>query len=324
MAQLLLMAVSAAAASTLLFASLASASPLALLLAQLAPLPILIVGLGWSHWSALLAAFIAAIGMAAYFGGFFIFAFLLTIGLPAWWLSYLALLARPGAEPQTLEWYPVGRLAAWACLFGAVVTIAGLIKIVGFDGSFESTLRTAFERFLRLQTGLSAQDPLKLPGVADPGRFLDTLVMIIPPAAAATAATTNLLNLWLAGRAVQLSGRMRRPWPDLSHIGLPPPVAAGFVAAAAGSLLPEFPGAACRMIAASLTVAYVLLGLAVLHAVTMPIRSRFLLLATTYAMVAIFQWPVIMLLLIGLTDAVADWRKRFAFTRGPPAQRTGP
>jgi hypothetical protein len=318
MAQLLLMAISAAAASTLLFASLASASPLALLLAQLAPLPILIAGLGWSHWSALLAALFASAGMAVYFGPFFIFAFLLTIGLPAWWLSYLALLARPGTQPETLDWYPVGRLAIWACLFGAAVTTAGLIKIAGPDSGFEATLRGAFERFLRLQTGLSAQEPLKLPGVTDPDRFLDTLVLIIPPAAAVTAAATNLLNLWLAGRAVQLSGRLRRPWPDLSQFGLPPMAAIAFVVSAVGSLMPELAGAVSRMIAASLAIAYVLLGLAVLHAVTAPVRNRFLLLATTYAMVAIFQWPAVVLLFIGLTDAVADWRARFAWTRGPP------
>jgi hypothetical protein len=117
---------------------------------------------------------------------------------------------------------------------------------------------------------------------------------------------------------VQLSGRLRRSWPDLSHFDLPPLVAVGFVVAAVGSLLPELAGAVCRMIAASLTITYVLLGLAVLHAVTAPIRNRFLLLATTYAMVAIFQWPAVMLLFIGLSDAVADWRTRLARTRGPP------
>jgi hypothetical protein len=93
MAQLIFIGISAGAAAALLFASLASGSPLAIVLAQLAPLPILIAGLGWSHWSALLAALTSALGLAAYFGGFFFFVFLLSVGLPAWWLCYLALLA---------------------------------------------------------------------------------------------------------------------------------------------------------------------------------------------------------------------------------------
>lgn len=319
MAQLFLIAVSAGAASAFLFTSLASGSPLALILAQLAPLPVLIAGIGWSHWSALIAVLLAATAMGLYLGGLFFLAFLLTIGLPAWWLSYLALLARPGAAAETLEWYPVGRLMVWSCLFGALVTIAGLIKIAGADGSFEGALRSAFERFLRLQAGLSAQQPLQIPGVSDPDRFLDLMVLIIPPAAATTSAATNLLNLWLAGRVVQVSGRLKRPWPSLASVRLPPPAVGGFVVAVACSLLPEFAGTVGRMVTASLAVAFVLVGLAVLHAVTVPLPNRFLLLASTYTLAAIFQWPVALLLAIGLSDALIDWRTRFAVKRGPPS-----
>jgi hypothetical protein len=317
MAQLFLIAISAGAASTVLFLSLVSGSPLALLLAQLAPLPILIAGIGWSHWSALLAVGLASTALGAYLGGLFFLGFLFTVGLPAWWLSYLALLARPGAAPDTLEWYPVGRLMVWSSLFGALVTTVGLLKISGFDGGFETALRAGFERFLRLQAGLSAQDPLKIPGVSNPERFLDLMVVIIPPAAAATAAFTNLLNLWLAGRAVDVSGRLRRPWPDLTALRLPPMAAAGFLVAVAGSLLPELAGLICRLVAASLAVAYVLLGLSVIHAVSGALSNRLMLLVSTYALLAIFQWPVLLVLLIGLSDAAADWRTRLAARSSP-------
>ena len=36
--------------------------------------------------------------------------------LPAWWLGYLALLARPAPAGASVEWYPVGRLVLWAAL----------------------------------------------------------------------------------------------------------------------------------------------------------------------------------------------------------------
>ena len=317
MAQLFLIAISAGAASAFLFTSLASGSPVALLLAQLAPLPILIAGIGWSHWAALLAVALAAGALGGYLGGLFLLGFLFTIGLPAWWLSYLALLARPGTSPETLEWYPVGRLVVWACGFGALVTAIGLLKISGFDGDFETALRSGFERFLRLQASVTGQDPLKIPGVTDPDRFLDTMVLVIPPAAAATSAVTNLLNLWLAGRVVGLSGRLRRPWPDLPALRLPRMATAGFLVAVAGSLLPELAGMAGRLVAATLAIGHVLLGLAIMHAVTAALSNRTLLLAAAYALMAVFQWPVLLMLVLGLSDTVVDWRSRLTVKSRP-------
>ena len=63
MMQIVLVGIGAGAAAALLFASVASGSMLATLLFYLAPLPILIAALGWSHWAALIAAAVAAAGL---------------------------------------------------------------------------------------------------------------------------------------------------------------------------------------------------------------------------------------------------------------------
>ena len=127
MVQLILIDIGAGAATALLFGSVASGSLLSVALFYLAPLPILIAALGWSHWAGLVAAVVAATGLAAVFNAFFFMAFLLGIGLPAWWLGYLALLARPttNGAPGGLEWYPVGHLVMWAALVSALVVTAG-------------------------------------------------------------------------------------------------------------------------------------------------------------------------------------------------------
>src|SRR6266446_765625 len=75
MMQLYLIGLSAGAAAALLFASVASGSLLSVLLFYLAPLPILIAALGWSHWAALIAAVVASASLAAIFGSFFFVAF---------------------------------------------------------------------------------------------------------------------------------------------------------------------------------------------------------------------------------------------------------
>src|SRR5258708_8617343 len=95
MMQFGLIGICAGAAAALLFASVTSGSLLSILLPYLAPLPIMIAGLGWSHWAALTGALTGALALMLVFGGVVFVVFLAGVGLPAWWFSYLAMLARP-------------------------------------------------------------------------------------------------------------------------------------------------------------------------------------------------------------------------------------
>ncbi|MBV9555602.1 MAG: DUF2232 domain-containing protein, partial [Pseudolabrys sp.] len=124
MIQTILFGLGAGAAGALLFASIASGSLLSIVLFYLAPLPIMIAALGWTHLAAMIATLGATLALAAVFGGVFALAFFAGAGLPAWWLGYLAMLARPAADGTTLEWYPPGRLVLWAAgMAGVVVCI---------------------------------------------------------------------------------------------------------------------------------------------------------------------------------------------------------
>src|SRR5215813_9673312 len=118
MVQVVSVGLGAGVASALVFASIASGSALSIPLFYLAPLPILIAAMGWSHVSGLIAAGVAALGLGVAFGSMLFVVFLAGVGLPAWWLGYLALLARPAANGGSghLEWYPIGRLVIWASL----------------------------------------------------------------------------------------------------------------------------------------------------------------------------------------------------------------
>ena len=126
MMQFGLVGIGAGAAAALLFASVASGSLLSVVLFYLAPLPVMIAGLGWSHWAALLAGVVGSLAVAAAFGGVLCLTFVAGVGAPAWWLCYQSALARPvpaaseGGQPS-LEWYPPGRLVLWGALAGAVL-----------------------------------------------------------------------------------------------------------------------------------------------------------------------------------------------------------
>ena len=316
MMQLILIGIGAGAATALLFASVASGSLFSVLLFYLAPLPILIAALGWSHWAALVAAVFASAGLAAVFGPTLFLAFLIGIGLPAWWLGYLALLARPSGAPppNDIEWFPVGNLVVWAAIAGALIVIAALLNFGSGEEGMRSALRNGLERMFKMQT---RKDP-----IPDLNPIVDLLVLLLPPAAGVLTTITNVLNLWLAGRIVSLSGRLRRPWPDLAAMQFPgyAPLVTG--AAIPAAFLPGIMGTGAGVLAAALLMAYALLGLAVLHHITRGMNVRALLLGGAYVSVMVLGWPALLLMMLGLADSALNIRGRVAGPSGPPTPST--
>jgi hypothetical protein len=319
MIQIVIIGIGAGAAAALLFASVTSGSWLSIPLFYLAPLPIMIAGLGWSHWAAMTAALAGALGLGAVFGTVFLLAFAAGAGFPAWWLGYLAMLARPvaatngsGQGAASFEWYPPGRLVVWAAALGVLVVIVAIPNF-GIDAdSFRAGLRDALNAIMRVNSGTPAR------AGSNTERLLEILVNAIPPAAAVLATITNLLNLWLAARIVKFSGRLARPWPQLSSMSFPPLMAAALAVAIVLSFLDGMLGIVGGIVAASLLLAYGVLGFAVLHAITQGMSARPFVLSITYAGVILLGWPMLALCLLGLVDTAIGLRGRVSAKRGPP------
>ena len=321
MMQIVIIGIGAGAAAALLFASVTSGSWLSIPLFYLAPLPIMIAGLGWSHWAAMTAALAGALGLGAVFGTVFLLAFAAGAGFPAWWLGYLAMLARPvaatngsGQGAASFEWYPPGRLVVWAAVLGVLVVIVAIPNF-GIDAdSFRAGLRDALNAIMRVNSGTPAR------AGSNTERLLEILVNAIPPAAAVLATITNLLNLWLAARIVKFSGRLARPWPQLSSMSFPPLMAAALAVAIVLSFLDGMLGIVGGIVAASLLLAYGVLGFAVLHAITQGMSARPFVLSITYAGVILLGWPMLALCLLGLVDTAIGLRGRVSAKRGPPTR----
>lgn len=312
MMQLVFVGLAAGISSALVFASIASGSALAIPLFYLAPLPVLIAAMGWGHASGLIAAGVAALGLGAAFGGMLFVVFLVGIGLPAWWLGYLALLARPvtNGAPDHLEWYPVGRLVIWAAFLGSLVVLGAILRF-GFDPeSIQAGLQRALEALFQVRG-----DSGGVPAGTEIGESIAWLSVWLPRIGAIPTILASLMNLWLAARIVGASGRLKRPWPDLSAIAFPSWVPLLLAAVIAGTFTPGLSGVVCWVLTASLLTAYMLLGFAVLHATTRPIGGRVFILAGSYLGVILLQWPALAVAVIGLLDAALDIRGRVARKR---------
>jgi len=319
MMQLGFIGIGAGAAAALLFAAVTSGVWLSIPLFYLAPLPIMIAGLGWSHWAAMIATLAGSFALAAAFGWVFFFSFLAGAGLPAWWLTYLAMLARPAGNGATaLEWYPPGRLVVWAAILGGLVVVVAIPNFGSDAESFRAGLRNALTHILRVETDAPANAPLTMPGVSNASRLIDFLVAAIPPAAAVLATITNVFNLWLAGAIVKFSGLLKRPWPQLSAMTFPSQIALALTAVMGLSFVGGLIGILASVLTAGLLMAYGVLGFAVLHAITQGISNRAFVLGSVYAAVIVIGLPVLALSLLGLIETIFDVRARVARGRGPP------
>ncbi|MBJ6126653.1 DUF2232 domain-containing protein [Microvirga splendida] len=301
--------------SALLTAVIVKATPLAAMLYLLAPIPVLIVSLGWDHRSGLVAALVGGLAIAFILSPLSGIGFALITALPAWWLSYLALLGRPGPD-GTMEWYPVGRLLAWAAATAALTIIAaGLISTGGDYAAFAQNTRDVAEAFVNAQfaTGEGAVD-------AETREQLVALFARLTPFLSAQGFVTILaLYLWAAARIVQASKRLPRPWAPVPELVMPRAAGLILVGALIAANVDGFIGALGMALSGAFLMAFALQGLAAIHDRTRGRSGRGFLLSALYVLIFITQGILMVALaLFGIADSTFGLRRRFGSRPTPP------
>ena len=302
-----------------LFASAATATALAGILFYLAPLPICLAGVGWGWMAAMLAALTGTMVVASVLGLATGGIFALAVGAPIATLCYLALLSRPAAALQNggsgaLQWYPVGRLVGWAAIMAG--GLAGImVLMLGYD---TETYRDSIRDVLQHSALKELDKDGTLINENTIGGLSSMLARALPAAFAIIWQTIALFNLWLAGVIVDASGRALRPWPRLDAIELPDAVFLAFTGSLLSSFLPGLVGLLATGFAGALLFAYVLQGLAVLHAYSRGMPFRGLLLATVYFGMVLLGWVAVVIALLGLGEPMLRLRERAAARGQPP------
>ncbi|WP_232628850.1 DUF2232 domain-containing protein [Methylobacterium sp. Leaf118] len=328
--------------AALLFGVLLKASPLAILLYLFAPLPILIVGLGWSHRASLAAAVSGALALAVVISPYLGLAFAAYLALPAWWLAYLALLGRTGPD-GTLEWYPTGRLLAWVAGTAALAFVAIAVIASPDHATFRAQIEQMSRRIVDMQvqrgripppaqgaaqgTGQGGTAPA--PGASRPesgggeaspeapkagddiaGEVAGALAMVAPALAAQGLAVLFTLYLWAAARIVQVSGRLHRPWPDLPATAMPRSVLLVLAGAVLLALAPGYVGMLGIALIGALSAAFALQGLAAFHDRSRGRPGRLALLIGLYVVLFLTQGVAMLaLVLFGIADTALDRRR---------------
>jgi predicted membrane protein DUF2232 len=321
MIAIILVALAAGAASALMFASIISGVLISLLLIYFAPLPLMVAALGWGPLAATIGGIAAAISLGAIFGLPICIAFAIMMALPAWWLGHLALLGRPvaidappdnGAAPDSpaLEWYPIGRLLLWIAGFAVLITMATLLTFGTDAATIAATMRSGLLRMLGPPDAASSEE-IK--------QRIDALVMIAPALAASSTMIMLTLNLWLAAKITATSGRMNRPWPILKSTELPPMTLAVLSAAIAFCFTGGLLAVLAQTATAALLMSYALTGFAVLHTLTLGLKSRTFWLSCTYVMLVVSGgWLIVTMVILGIADVIFGLRQRYLRGHPPP------
>jgi len=316
-------------AAALVYSAVSTGTLAAFILFYVASLPLFIAGLGWGWATAGLAAIIGVVATAIAIGPLGGLVFLLAVGAPAAWLSYLAGLSHPtqGAPGARQEWYPTGHLIAWTSAIGGAL-ILPTVAAFGFSlEAYETSIRAVFDRLI---SDGAATPSAELPPGFDAERLAALFVRYMPPVSTILWMATTLANMYVAARVVLISGRLRRPWPQVMRFELPNGLAVALAAALVASFLPGLAGMIAGAFAAGFVFAYALLGLAILHVVTQPSPARPLLLGAVYfALVflgwseTVLSWTGAALAMLGLAEPALNLRARISARMkgrgGPPA-----
>jgi hypothetical protein len=319
-------ALGAGLASALLFVLPAKGTLIAIVLAYFTTLPVIIAALGYGHLSGLVAALVGAVGVSAVVGPKLGIFYAAGLGFPAWFLSYLVMLARPdtaaaGNGGAAKLWFPVGRVVTWAAALscGLVLTFGAAFMVI--SGGFEAATRALAGPVAEVLSGSQgASMPFDNTGAAT------FLVRILPLGMAELICQMLLVNLWLGGRISQMSQRLSRPWPNVPDgLRLPRTAAAVLVATGVASFfagLDSPGGTAAAVVAWTLGLVFAFQGLATAHVLTRGFAGRPAILTMIYLSTFMLPPAVLALSLLGVIDCVGSLRLRRPPPR-PPTKPTG-
>ncbi|HVZ05294.1 DUF2232 domain-containing protein [Hyphomicrobium sp.] len=300
-----LLALAAGLISAVVFASATTgAMLLRVILFLLTPLSLYLAGLGLGVVAGAIAAITATALVMLIANPLTAGAYAISTALPAVICTRLTLMSRGPEEDR--EWYPIGRVVVTAAIFAGLFAMLALVLMGGSIETLTKILRGAVENFVKSELS-------QIPGAPDIGaaeidEITHSTLATLPWALGLLGMTTTLFNLWLAGRITLASGRLVRPWPDLSQFKLPAGATFMLMVAIGLTFAGGMTGLLAACIAAPFTLAFALVGLALVHVLTRGSRWQTLILSSLYSGAIFIPHISLLLALAGLAETVFGYR----------------
>jgi hypothetical protein len=313
----LLIGLGAGLVSAVVFAS-ATTGPvlIRMVLFLLTPLALFLAGLGLGPLAAAAGGLAGTmlVLVAGSLAGALVFA--AAQAIPVVILTYLASLNRQTGD-GVVEWYPAGRLIIVAAILAGLFSTLTLFLLGGDVETLRTALRDMLQTFVNSELPKMPDAPTLGPAEIDEATAI--ALALLPAASAISTMGSLLFNFWLAGRITMASGRLQRPWPDLAAIIYPPVTPLLLALATGAGFLAGLPGLIAAGFAGPLFLAYVLLGLAVVHFMTRGRSWRPFALWGLYPSLFIMNTIAsLAVALLGLAEAIWPMRKIMPPPKQPP------
>jgi hypothetical protein len=302
------------------FASVAylGGSALALIFVYLAPVPILLVGLGIGPKAATIAALTGFLvtgglgGMLLADGGLFLAGvYGLMYALPAWIVARLVMHQRllvsdsgVGGKTET-KWVSIGPALVALALMASGFILIGHFSTgdLGLKGSIEALSGDVIEMMVSI-TG----DPRV-------GERISSLLSITPGITAAFWVILSVINAVIAQKILVRLGRNLRPSPAYAELTLPQwaswPLVLSAGAALSGPVLGmENLGYLGRNTALVMATPYLFLGLAVIHTLARRVAATTPVLVAVYLVVLMSGWATMVVAGVGVIEQWIGLRGR--------------
>ncbi len=300
-----LIALASGVLSVFAFMAFTGGSPGSWFFVYLAPLPLLLAGLGLGPAAATIAGasgiFTAGLTAGLLAAGFYGLVFV----LPTWLVSQLAFIQKQDAN-GTLSWFPAGWILSWlAVLAAAVFLVASVTSLgsygIGVDKAVSIHLNDAFTTVAPLVPETDRQQWVALLAPLFPGVVGTSWVILTVANGAAAQAILIRFE------------RNLRPSASFSGLELPHWMSWLIVGAATVALIGsgqmEYIG---RNLAVILAIPFFFLGLSVVHSAIGRTPFPRALLMFFYLVLLFSGWIVLAIAGIGLVEQWGGLRQRFA------------
>jgi len=270
-------------------------------------LPVLIVGLGWGNFAAIVAIATAATTGAVTVSPLFALAMAIFTLLPAGWLSHLANLARPASElggPDNLmAWYPLSDILLHLCALVALAVIF-LGVMIGYGQDLTDQMIDM------LLTSVQTQEPTMAPDPASIDQIKRLMVLMLPIVQGGMWVMMLFAAYYIAVRIVSQSGHALRPREDIpSALRMNRNALFVFLAGILACFVGGVPAMVGATICGTFGAGFLLSGFASLHLRSRGKDWRLPVLVLAY-LSAIMILPAFFILILGL----ADTRRTVALT----------